>query len=55
MVSVFQWYFDGRKNFTGPRIDIHALQHGAVVGMEPGSEDGFVNGSPVEESKVVAK
>ena len=46
LVSVFQWFFDGRKNFTGPRIDIDALQNGEVVGMEPSySEDGSGVGS----------
>lgn len=41
VVSVSQWFFDGRKNFSGPRVDIDALQNGEVVGMEPTqSEDG---------------
>ena len=22
IISVFQWFIDGRKNFTGPRVDI---------------------------------
>ena len=22
IISVFQWFVDGRKNFTGPRVDI---------------------------------
>ena len=22
IISVFQWFVDGRKNFTGPRIDL---------------------------------
>jgi choline transport protein len=35
VISVVQWYVDGKKNFTGPRIDIDALQNGEVVGMEP--------------------
>jgi hypothetical protein len=54
MVSVFQWFIDGRKNFTGPRVDIDALQNGEVVGMEPGfSEDGSGTRSIGDESKVV--
>lgn len=42
VVSMVQWYVDGKKNFTGPRIDVDALQNGAVVGMEPtfSSEEG---------------
>ena len=37
-----QWYVDGMKNFTGPRIDVDALQNGEVVGMDPvsSSEEG---------------
>ena len=23
-ISVFQWFFDGRKNYTGPKMDIDA-------------------------------
>jgi hypothetical protein len=22
IISVFQWFIDGRKNFTGPRVDV---------------------------------
>lgn len=51
VVSVLQWFIDGRKQFTGPRVDIDALQNGEVVGMEPNlQEDGdesFVEGSKV--------
>ena len=35
IVSIGQWFVDGRKNFTGPRIDVDALQNGDVVGMDP--------------------
>jgi choline transport protein len=42
VISMVQWYVDGKKNFTGPRIDVDALQNVAVVGMEPAfsSEEG---------------
>jgi choline transport protein len=42
VVSVVQWFVDGKRNFHGPRVDIDALQNGEVVGMEPTgySEDG---------------
>jgi choline transport protein len=54
LVSVVQWFVDGRKNFTGPRVDIDALQNGEVVGMEPGySENGSAGGSIGTESKEV--
>jgi hypothetical protein len=29
MISVFQWIVDGRKNFTGPRVDL-AIQADAL-------------------------
>jgi len=37
VVSIVQWFVDGKKNFTGPRINVEALQNGEVVGMDPGS------------------
>jgi choline transport protein len=42
VISMVQWYVDGKKNFTGPRIDVDALQNGEVVGMDPvsSSEEG---------------
>ena len=52
MVSVVQWFVDGRKNFTGPRVDIDALQNGEVVGMEPdSSENASGSGSVVTAPK----
>jgi choline transport protein len=35
VVSIVQWFVDGKKNFTGPRINVEALQNGDVVGMDP--------------------
>lgn len=35
IISVIQWIVDGRKNYTGPQIDVDALRGGAVVGMAP--------------------
>lgn len=35
IVSVIQWFVDGRKNYTGPKIDIEALKQGEIVGMAP--------------------
>ncbi|KIW62116.1 hypothetical protein PV05_02163 [Exophiala xenobiotica] len=35
IVSVIQWFVDGRKNYTGPQIDVDALKSGEVVGMAP--------------------
>ncbi|KAF7895867.1 hypothetical protein EAF00_005882 [Botryotinia globosa] len=33
VIAVVQWYVDGKQNFTGPRIDMDAMQHGEVVGI----------------------
>ena len=53
MVSIFQWFIDGRANFTGPRLDIDALQNGEVVGIAPGdSEDKSGSGSSEDDSRV---
>lgn len=39
IISVFQWIVDGRKNFTGPRVnltgetvDTVAIEHSAEIG-----------------------
>ncbi len=58
LVSVFQWFIDGKRNFTGPRVDIDTLQNGEVVGVEqPYSEDmsGSGSGEYGDESKAPEK
>jgi len=35
VVSIVQWFVDGKKNFSGPRVNVEALQNGEVVGMDP--------------------
>lgn len=36
VISIIQWFVDGRKNFSGPRINLEDLQAGgAVVGLNP--------------------
>jgi choline transport protein len=42
IISIVQWIVDGRKNFTGPRVNLESLQTGAVVGLDP-SQDGLNN------------
>lgn len=32
-IAVFQWIFDGRKNYTGPQVDAVALMNGEVEGI----------------------
>ena len=55
IISTIQWFVDGRKNYTGPRIDIDALKAGEIVGMAPSDSndqpsDDVLNGS--HEKKV---
>lgn len=43
MISVFQWIVDGRKNFTGPRLELatealDTLPAESKVGHTPGNE-----------------
>lgn len=35
VVSVIQWFVDGRKNYTGPRLDLEAIKKGEIQGMAP--------------------
>lgn len=35
VISIVQWFVDGKKNFTGPRINLENLQSGAVFGLDP--------------------
>lgn len=36
IISTFQWIVDGRKNFTGPRVDVAVLSGEVAVGsIEP--------------------
>ncbi|TVY24173.1 Choline transport protein, partial [Lachnellula hyalina] len=35
IISIIQWFVDGKKNFTGPRINIEGLQNGEVIGVDP--------------------
>ncbi|KAL1986683.1 hypothetical protein VTN96DRAFT_5888 [Rasamsonia emersonii] len=35
VISVFQWIVDGRKNFTGPRVNLDGLAQGVPVGEAP--------------------
>lgn len=34
VISIVQWFIDGRKNFSGPRVNIEQLANGEVMGME---------------------
>lgn len=48
IVSIIQWFVDGRKNYTGPQLDIDALKKGEIVGMAPTES----NAGPQSENDV---
>ena len=35
IVSVVQWFVDGRKNYTGPRLDFEALKKEKLLECHP--------------------
>jgi len=39
IISVIQWFVDGKKNYTGPSIDMKAMQSGEVMGMAVDSHE----------------
>lgn len=51
VISIVQWFVDGKKNFTGPRINIEYLQNGEVLGMEPRDEGSTSNSGEDEKEK----
>lgn len=41
IISVFQWFIDGRKNYTGPRVDLamEGLDTMPTHDSEPGTHE----------------
>lgn len=39
MASAVQWWMDGRKNYTGPNLDLDALHNGEVMALVPDNHD----------------
>jgi choline transport protein len=35
LISGMTWIFDGRKNYSGPRLDVEGLVAGKTEGFEP--------------------
>jgi choline transport protein len=52
IISTVQWFVDGRKNYTGPSIDMKAMQQGEVMGM---AVDSHENGPAMEGSEKALK
>ena len=39
IISTIQWFVDGRKNYSGPRIDAEAMKNADVMGMAVDSNE----------------
>jgi choline transport protein len=44
IISTFQWFIDGRKNYSGPKLDVEAMREGEVLGMAVESHENGVRG-----------
>jgi choline transport protein len=54
IISVFQWYIDGKKNYTGPKLDVDAMKNGEVVGLAPEPSNGSPAGDDLEDNEKIA-
>jgi choline transport protein len=52
IISVVQWFVDGRKNYTGPKLDVGRLANGEVVGLAV-EEQKPVNGGAQKDTDEV--
>jgi choline transport protein len=54
IISVSQWYVDGKKNYTGPKLDVDAMKNGEVVGLAPEPSNGGIAGDDLEDNGKIA-
>lgn len=55
IVSIIQWYVDGKKNYSGPKLDLGAMKNGEVVGLAPEASIGAApEDSDLEGNKKIA-
>jgi choline transport protein len=54
IVSIIQWYVDGKKNYSGPKLDMDAMKNGEVVGLSPESSNGETPTDDLEDNKNIA-
>ena len=57
IISAVQWIVDGRKNYTGPQLDVGATSNGEVEGLSvTGSHNSGPsnNGTGLEKKKSVS-
>lgn len=45
MISTVTWFVEGRKNYTGPRIDLNNLANGETVGIPVTGVDSYASGT----------
>jgi choline transport protein len=50
IISIIQWYVDGKRNYTGPKVDIEQLQNGEVVGIAPVASNNLEAGNASGET-----
>ena len=53
IISIIQWYVDGKKNYTGPKLDVDAMKSGEVVGLAPELSNGGPTGHDLEDNEKV--
>jgi len=54
IISISQWYVDGKKNYTGPKLDVDAMKNGEVVGLAPEPSNGDTVGDDLEGNEKIA-
>lgn len=45
MISTITWFVEGRKNYTGPRINLDNLANGETVGIPGTGIDSYASGT----------
>jgi choline transport protein len=51
IISISQWYVDGKKNYTGPKLDVDAMKNGQVVGLAPEPSNEKTAGDDLEDNE----
>ena len=54
IISISQWYVDGKKNYTGPKLDVDAMKNGEVIGLAPEPSKGYTAGDDLEDNGKIA-
>jgi choline transport protein len=53
IISITQWYVDGKKNYTGPKLDVDAMKSGEVVGLALEPSNGGPAGDDLEGNEKI--